>query len=228
MMLAICLLGLVACPRAQRWPMVLSGLLVMPFSLYSLPIEPEYWHPTRVAVLFIGPEDILIAFGSGGTVWLLSTWLVRDRLTVNLNPSRMARRYLLGTLGGLIIGAICRLAGAGPITAMVISFFLFALCVFWLGGKLWPLAVAGLSGFTVVYFAVTKLVFTLNPGFLNQWNTAALWGPRVLGIPLDEIAAAAGFGLAWPLFAAYFFDTRLEALEIEEMQIIGGSVECGK
>ena len=215
MLMVVCLLGLSVCPRQQRWPVILSGLLMVPFSVPLMLIEPEYWHPTRVAVFLTGPEDILFTFACGGIVWLMSIWLVRDRLAVNLNAARMARRYLLGTLGGLAIGGACRLAGAGPMTSLVMSFVSFALCVFWLGGRLWPLAVTGLGGFTILYFAVLKAVLTLSSGFINQWNTATLWGPRVLGVPLDEVAGAAAFGLAWPLFAAYLFDARLEALEIE-------------
>jgi len=214
-MLAVFLLGLRVCPRQQRWPMILSGLLMAPFSLPLMWIEPEYWHPTRVALFPIGPEDILFTFACGGVVWLISIWLVRDRFAVNLNPARMARRYLLGTLGGLAMGGVCRLYGAGPMTAIVLSSALFALPIFWLGGRLWQLAVAGLSGFTILYFAGLKAVFMLSPGSVSQWNAAGLWGPQVLGVPLDEIAGAAAFGLAWPLFAAYLFDARLEAVAIE-------------
>jgi len=122
----------------------------------------------------------------------------------------MARRYLLGTLGGLSIGGICRLCGVSPMTTIVLSSVLLALGISWLGGGHWPLGVAGLGGFTILYFAVLKAVFTLDPGAANQWNTAVLWGPRVLGVPLDEIAGAAAFGFAWPVFAAYLFDARLD------------------
>jgi hypothetical protein len=190
--------------------MILSGLLMGPFSLHTLLLEPQYWHPTRVAIFPIGPEDILIAFASGGSVWLISTWLVRENLAVNLNPPRMARRYLMGTLGGAAIGVICWICGASPLTATVITFPLFGLSMLWLGGRLWQLAVAGLGGFTAIYFALIKVLFMLSPGFVNAWNVAGLWGPRVLGVPLDEIVAAAGFGMAWPLFAAHLFDARLE------------------
>jgi len=214
-MLAVFLLGLKVCPRQQRWPMILSGLLMAPFSLPLLWFEPEYWHPTRVALFPIGPEDILFTFACGGVVWLISIWPVRDRFAVNLNPGRMARRYLLGTLGGLAMGGVCRLCGAGPMTAIVLSSALLALCIFWLGGRLWQLAVAGLSGFTILYFAGLKALFMLSPGSVNQWNAAGLWGPQVLGVPLDEIAGAAVFGIAWPLLAAYLFDARLEARATE-------------
>jgi len=127
----------------------------------------------------------------------------------------MVRRYLLGTVGGLAIAVTGRLSGASSLTATVITFVLFGLSMLRLGGGLWQLGVAGLGGFTAIYFALTKVLFILSPGYINQWNAAGLWGPRVVGVPLDEIAAAAAFGLAWPLFAAYIFDTRLEATAIE-------------
>jgi len=61
-----------------------------------------------------------------------------------------------------------------------------------------------------VYWAVLKLWHLLVPSFGAQWNSEALWGPTVFGVPLDEVAWAAAFGLAWPLFAAYLFHARLE------------------
>ena len=81
---------------------------------------------------------------------------------------------------------------------MVAAFALVVLCLLPLESGLWPLALAGLAGFTLLYIAVTKAVFTLSPGFASQWNTAALWGPRFLGIPRGRDRRGGGFrhGLA--------------------------------
>lgn len=215
-MLAVCLLGLPVCCRKQRLPMILSALLATPCSVHTLALEPRYWHPTRVVFSRFGPEDLLIAFGCGGTVWLISTWLVRDRLTVHLDPRKMAWRYLLVALGVLVVGGICWLLGTRPMTAMIAAFALVVLWILLLESGFWPLALAGLAGFTLLYIAVTKPVITLSPEFASQWNAAGLWGPRFLGIPVDEIAAAAGYGMAWPLFAAFLFDARLRAVAIED------------
>jgi hypothetical protein len=94
-------------------------------------------------------------------------------------------------------------------TATILAFTVLTVVILWRRRDLWPLAVTGALGYTLVYVAVLKLWYELVPGFGAQWNAVALWGPMVFGVPLDEVAWAAAFGLAWPTFAAYLFDARL-------------------
>lgn len=189
--------------------MCLSGLLMLPFAYTSVLIEPTYWLPVRLAVFLTGPEDFIIAFACGGTSLLISIWFLQDRLIFTLDPARMARRYIIGTFSGLTIGGLFRLLGIGPLAAMVMAFVCFGLVVFWLGRRLWQVALAGLIGFTCLYFGVVKTMFILYPDFIQQWNTPNLWGPQIFGVPLDELTGAAGYAAAWPLFIAYVFDARL-------------------
>ena len=63
--------------------------------------------------------------------------------------------------------------------------------------------------FIIFYFIFIKVGLMVFPEFLQQWTAKNLWGPDVWGIPLDEIAWAAGFGAVWPLIIAYLFNARL-------------------
>ena len=92
----------------------------------------------------------------------------------------------------------------------MVSFSLLTAVILWRRRELWPLTLAGAAGYVLVYVAVLKLWHVVVPSFGAQWNREALWGPAVFGVPLDEVAWAAAFGLAWPLFAAYLFDARVE------------------
>jgi hypothetical protein len=209
--LAVLLVILLCLPRRTWGSILLNGLMMIPFSLSSLFLEPQYWDPKRIAVCCgTGPEDIIFTFACGGLVWITAMWFVQDRLDFTAKPATMVRRFVFGTVAGLALGSLLKIMGAGPMTAIVLSFVMFTPVVFWLGGKLWPLPVAGLLGFPLVYFSIMEASFLLFPDFVNQWNPAVLWGPKIGKVPIDEITGAAAFGVAWPVFAAYILDARIK------------------
>jgi hypothetical protein len=211
--LAVLLVILLCLPRRTWGTILLNGFMMIPFSFSSPFLEPQYWDPKRIAVCCgIGLEDIVFTFACGGLVWISATCFVQDRLVLAAKPATMVRRFVIGTMAGLALGSLLKILGAGPMTAIVLSFVMFTPAVFWLGGKLWPLPLTGLSGFPLVYFAIMEGSFLLFPDFVNQWNPAVLWGPRIGAVPIDEITGAAAFGVAWPAFAAYILDIRIEPL----------------
>lgn len=208
-MLLAFFVALLFCPREFRSLMVLSGTLAAPFALTSVLVVPEYWNPSRLAVLLAGPEDIVFAFASAGLAWLASVWSLRHRVTFQPRPGRMWWRYVGGAIGGLAVGDLCWQLGGGPIMATITAFGALIAVILWRRREFWPLVLAGVVGYALVYVIALKLWYVLVPGFGAQWNVHALWGPMVLGVPLDEVVWAAAFGAAWPLFVAYLFDARL-------------------
>jgi hypothetical protein len=215
--LSILIVILFCLPRRTWESILFNGFMMIPFSFSSLFLEPQYWDPKRIAVCFgIGLEDIVFTFACGGLAWITATWFVQDRLVIAAKPVTMVCRFVFGTMVGMALGSLLRIMGAGPMTAIVLSFVIFTPAVFWLGGKLWPLPVAGLLGFPLIYFAIMEASFLLFPDFVNQWNPAVLWGPKVWGVPIDEIISAAAFGIAWPVFAAYILDARIRPPRHEE------------
>jgi len=81
--------------KSQRKHLLIASLFAVPQSLMSLIMIPYYWHPKRVYVLGIGPEDILFCFLSGGIAWSEAIWFVRKRLVFRFEARTILRRYLL-------------------------------------------------------------------------------------------------------------------------------------
>jgi hypothetical protein len=94
-------------------------------------------------------------------------------------------------------------------SALIIATGLLALYLLIRKFSLWPLALAGVFLFPLIYLSMTRFDFWLWPDFVGQWSKTLPWGKRVLGLPLGEITWSIVFGAYWPLFTAYIFDARL-------------------
>jgi hypothetical protein len=197
-----------ALPRGQRTAALWSGWLLMPFSLTGILFEPEYWNPQRLLGGPIGPEDLLFTFGSGAWAWILSSSATFRPCRGVLAPGRSAARYAAGILGGLAAGVLCRLCGAGPMTAAIVAIALVGMGTSLSTNRTWRQWAAGLLGFTIAHTLVLKVIYHLNPAFALQWNAPNLWGVWVWGIPLEEIVWAAACGAVWPGFMDFVLGVR--------------------
>ncbi len=240
MFLAAGVVAVAASGGARRRAVLLSGLLMMPFSFSSLVFEPSYWQPKRLVGSLVGIEDAALTFGCGALAWFVAAAAQRRSLIVALVPRQVLGRYLAGAAAGLALGPLCRLAGLGPMTTIIASFIVFGAGLLCIGGRRWPLAVAGALGFTPLYFALMKVAFVIDPEIIELWNADVLWGPKLLGVPVDEIAGAvvaeldvealvagaAGFGFAGPLFFGYAIGARLPVASVPPRT--GGAFEAGR
>jgi hypothetical protein len=229
LMLSLTLLGvflawLAFAPRRLRSTTLLGGALAAPFALTSPLFVPSYWNPSRVAVALTGVEDVVFTFAGAGLAWLASIWPVRHRVAFQPRADRIWWRYLAGAACGLAVGHSAWRLGAGHMTASALAFGVLTALILWRRREIWPLAVAGSPGYALVYVAALKAWHVTVPSFGSQWNAAAMWGLTVFGLPLDEVVWAATFGLAWPVFAAYLFDARLEPAPSELRMDVGEAV----
>ena len=94
-------------------------------------------------------------------------------------------------------------------SALIIAVTLLALYLLARKPSHWPLALAGVLFFPLIYLSITRFEFWLWPNFVDQWSKTLPWGKRVLGLPLGEITWSIVFGVYWPLFTAYIFDAKL-------------------
>jgi hypothetical protein len=201
---------LAASPRRQRRQALFSGAVAIPMSLLEWLYVPDYWNPSRFAVAFgVGVEDVLFNFGVGGISWLAATWPVRDRLVLDIRVRRMLSRTAIGFPLGLGPLLLLPCLGVGVSSAMVCSIAFFALSLLLLERTMWRVALTGAIGFALFYALTMAVAFRALPGFLSQWSHASLWGHRVCGVPLDEVAWALVYGAAWPTAVGFVFQARL-------------------
>jgi hypothetical protein len=209
-----CALALVAAILAclikrQRRMILVTGVTHMPFFWMVFTLEGTYWTPTRLCGGAVGIEDILVGFGAGGITWFfVSLWPFARYLSFDFNGTLFWKRYLiLSGVGMTIFFGICYGSGV-PMAALILALSLGGCIVLAHRPGLWRVSLAGMVSFMVAWFIVAKTVFLLNPGMLQEWNLSRPMGRPLWGVPLGEILWGAGFGFAWPTFAAYLADAR--------------------
>ena len=200
---ALFLVGLALRP-GDREPMLLSGLLQGPYALASILFVPDYWNPVRVAEGYLtGPEDVLFSVANGGLAWLLATWPIRDRLTLDPRLSRFLTAYAVCALTGLTLVLVCWRSGIPVMDAVLIAMVAVTAALGLMQPRLWPIPVSGSVCFAVLYSVILLASFRTFPEFASQWNHSSLWGSAFLALPLEEIVWASAFGAVWPFLFAY-------------------------
>jgi hypothetical protein len=196
----------------QRRPMLISALLSAPFGFLSIFFVPTYWNPVRIFQWGAGIEDIIFSFTNGGIVWFMVTLPVRNRISMDIEIKRMLSRYLACSLLGISPGLIPFFLGCDPMHISLVGLTIMCLVLLLLRSDLLPLPLVGAVSFGLLYTVICVVSFALYPDFLHQWNFTALSGYALLGIPVEEIAWSIAFGAAWPLLAAFSFETRIAPL----------------
>lgn len=208
-MLVFCL-TILCLGRSQKKVILLSGCLSAPFGFLSVFFVPYYWEPVRIVEFGAGIEDLIFSFSGGGIVWFCASFPFRNKLTMRINFQKLLTVYLSINAMGITFGYLLNWVGMSP---MNITFFGFAA---FLGGflklrpQLWLLSFTGAISYAVFYIFFCLVAFSLKPDFLLQWNLAVLSGCFFLGIPIEEIVWALGFGGLWPLILCFGLDVRLQ------------------
>jgi hypothetical protein len=203
-------LGKIFLPKRQFRIMRATGLAgTAPFAFLIL-LEYEYWSPRRVGGWILGIEDLICSFIVAAMTWFCVGIYFKDRVTFAKPIRKFWMRYwILAVISVSLFVVIFFVFKIMGMSALILATGLLA--VYLLLRKLshWPLALAGILIFPLVYLTMTRFEFWLWPDFVEQWSKTLPWGRRIVGLPLGEITWSIVFGAYWPLFTAYIFDAKL-------------------
>lgn len=188
---------------------VTCGVLSMPLSLMALLLAPEYWKPKGVLELPVLLEDFLFMFNVGATSWLSGSWAYGDRLMLGrVRNWAFVRRSLVTAAASLAAGAVLHCFGVKIGHSILVFWTLSAIALLLLRPDLRGVMTAAAT-FGALYFTLAACVFAAAPDFASAWNHANLLGWKLLGVPVDEIVWATGFGAVWPAFLMYATQGRI-------------------
>jgi len=142
--------GFIVSPAKQRRPILLSALFSTPFSTASIFFVPEYWNPIRTVTFFIGPEDLIFSFATGGIAWLLATWLLWNYIDLDSRLRLIIKRYLICILLGATVSIIFLITGLSVMTSTLLGILSVGLFILWSRRGLWPIQLIGMISFTLL------------------------------------------------------------------------------
>jgi len=190
---------------AHRRVMFYSGLLLLPAVSTDFLLVPDYWQPCKLFGLTAGLEDVLFFFAIGGLAW----WVAADRFQRHLDlttPLKCSlRRYVGVGLGGCGLTGLLFFLGASHIWSVLGSILMVGAFLIWWQAHLWRAILGSAAVFGVLYVLVFNFFALLWANFLSLWNMSRLSGV-ILGLPVEELVWALGFGFSWPLVVCYILD----------------------
>ncbi|MGD9125495.1 MAG: hypothetical protein PVG60_10390 [Desulfarculaceae bacterium] len=202
--LAVAMVFLAVLPSHHRL-MLVSGLLSMPFALYSILFVPEYWQPQRLAVILTGLEDVIFSFANGVIVFGFSARILPPSIGQGAGALKpKLGRYLFLFTAAIPAVMVLTALGLDIMTAALTTGVpILAMCLYTCRGKSGALSLAGGMGFGVFYCLVLRVTFHLCPEMESWWAAGGLAGMRWWGMPLGEVLWALFFGTTWPLFVGW-------------------------
>jgi len=203
-------------PGQFRSISIFSGVVCVFCTPFGLLYEGTYWRPERLGGWFVGIEDVMFCFVTGGLVTAFALWPDRKLLFVRLSYSMVLRRLALGgALGASLFLLVCLLA-LSPLMIVVIGSSAVVGLVVPRYPSLGVLSLRSMALFAPFYLLNVKIHFWLAPWFLQEWNLASKWNMLVLGIPLGEYVWACCFAASWPVFIGYVVNVRREPAPLVE------------
>lgn len=191
-------------PR-HRKQMIWASLFTMPFGLTEPLFVPEYWSPPSLFDLArttgFDIESLIFCFGIGGIGAVFYNLFTRRQFAPASDSEKRSPRHMFhywALAAPFISFPILYLFGWNPIypsiAAMLVGVLGAILCRPDLARKTWAGALLFLG-----YYAVFLLGLEwIAPGYIDRvWNTAALSGLFVAGLPIEELLFAAAFGAYW-------------------------------
>lgn len=198
--------------KAMRW----ASLLTMPFGLTEPLFVPEYWSPPSLFDLAqrtgFDIESLIFCFGIGGVGAVLYNVLTGQKIVPVAAVEKrepLHRHHYKALAAPFVVFPVLYFLPWNPIYPGIVAMFVGAianvLCRPDLKFKTWLGA-----GLFLVYYSLFLFGLEVSaPGYIERvWNVQALSGFHVLGLPIEELLFAIGFGMYWSGVYEHFTWTR--------------------
>ncbi|MCL4218818.1 MAG: hypothetical protein KJ052_17680 [Candidatus Hydrogenedentes bacterium] len=193
------------CFPQHRKAMLWGSVFTTPFGLTEPLFVPEYWNPPSLFHLAqrtgFDLESLVFCFGIGGVGAVLYNVLTNTRTIAVPERDRCAPRHrfhYLALFSPFLTFVLLAFLPWNAIYPGVIAMFVGAAATMhcrpdllrktWVGGLIF-------LTYYFVYFLGLRLI---EPGYVEKvWQMERLTGVLALGIPIEELVFALGFGLYW-------------------------------
>ncbi len=191
-------------PR-YRHAMWWASVFTTPFGLTEPLFVPEYWNPPSLFDLAqrtgFDLESLIFCFAIGGIGAVSYDALFRVRLAPLPVAARSHPRHRLHHLAlaspFLIFLALVFLPW-NPIYPGIVAMFVGGLATILCRPDLKTRTWVGALLFLAIYIVFLQSLRLFQPGYIEEvWNHSALTGVGLLGMPVEELLFASGFGLYW-------------------------------
>jgi hypothetical protein len=187
--------------RAMWW----ASAFTMPFGLTEPLFVPVYWNPPSLFGLAqktgFDIESLIFCFGMGGVCAVLYNMLTRTKLLPMSAAERalpLHRHHLLVLATPFVVFAALFFIPWNPIYPGITAMFAGTAATFYCRPDLKTKTWVGGGLFLVYYVVFLQGLRLAAPGYIEHvWNFKALLGVEILGLPVEELLFAAGFGLYW-------------------------------
>jgi hypothetical protein len=203
---------------AHRRAMLWASIFTTPFGLTEPLFVPEYWNPPSLFDLAqrtgFDLESLIFCFGIGGIGAVSYNLLTGKRARQMSSTSRHHARHRyhrLAVVSPFLVFPVLYPLNWNPIypsiAAMIVGAVATMLCRRDLIAKTW---IGGVL-FLAYYMVFLVGLDWLSPGYIARvWNTGALSGLAMAGIPIEEFLFATTFGAYWSGVYEHFTWRRLD------------------
>lgn len=179
-------LGFVFAGKFRRM-MLWSGLLMTLFSPLSVLSQKEYWSPVRIGRGPFGIEDVIVSFSLGSVIFLAGAAPVQARIKIEIGLTNFLKRFFPVGLMGAAIFSLLFFLGAGSLLTSILTFWVLTVALLLINRDFLWACFRGALLYSAYYCAVLYATALISPGFFRMWDGYAVWGPRLLGLPIEDI-----------------------------------------
>jgi len=192
--------------KKVRKEMFLVSLFTMPFGLTEPLFVPEYWNPPSLfnlaAKIGFDIESLIFSFAIGGIGAVLYEFIFKakhQKMSEHEMHKRRHRFHLLTLFSPVIVFLpLQTFTNLNPIYSTSIAMFIGGIAAIVCRHDLKKKVFTGGILFLALYFIFFLFFNLIYPGIVERvWNLSAISGILILGVPLEELMFALGFGMLW-------------------------------